>query len=105
MKNLQNLRRSSQFAVLLFLLIQVIGFKGYGRTNYPDYVDGIVYMEVNNTSAVSLPNYHAGDPMTGMPAEIVTIINSYQVDSIAKAFPYTATILLLIEFINYIFQV
>jgi hypothetical protein len=78
-------QNSSQFAVLIFLLVLVTGFKGYGQTVYPGYLDGQVYVRINGVGN-QIPLYNIGDSLNVYPASIQSIISNYQVIKIKKAF-------------------
>lgn len=47
--------RAKQFAVLICLLVLVTGFKGYGQTVYPVYLDGQVYVRINDSLRLQYP--------------------------------------------------
>jgi hypothetical protein len=75
----------SQFAVLIFFLMQIMGIKGYGQTVDSNFVDGQVYIRIKGP-VNQIPPYEIGDSLNNYPIPIQTIIGNYQVERIKKAF-------------------
>jgi len=73
-------------------VLQVTGNNALGQTVYPDYQDGVVWIKVQDTSSVTIPNFQPGDSISILPLEIQGIATDISITRIEKAFPYTATI-------------